>query len=74
MGKDGVLVIVSANFGKDYPDNAEPISSSIPKPTTAGPNMACQRGGEVCGSLRGVAIIPSKSPTREFSWSRQAVL
>ena len=52
---------------RDYADSAQPISSSMPKPATAGPNMACQRNGGVCAgcsSLRCLVIVSvsSRSP------------
>ena len=56
--------------GKDYADSAQPRSSSMPKPATAGPNTACQRDGGVCAgcsSLRCLAIVSSRSPSRETS-------
>jgi hypothetical protein len=42
----------------------------MPKPATAGPNMACQRDGRVCAgcsSLWCLAIVSSQSPRREIS-------
>jgi hypothetical protein len=57
-------------LGKGYTDSAQPISSNMPKPATAGPNMACQRDGRVCAgcsSLWCLAIVSSQSPRREIS-------
>jgi hypothetical protein len=46
-----------------YTDNAQPISSRMPKPATAGPTTACQRDGVICAGsnpLRSLANVSSQ--------------
>ena len=47
-----------------YTDKAKLSKSSMPKPATNGPTMACQRGGPTCAGgnpLRNLAMSPPNS-------------
>ena len=53
--------------------NAQPISSRMPKPATAGPTTACQRDDLKCAGcnpLRSLANVPSQSHGRSVGRPR----